>query len=231
MMDAALLLATDRISHEHLGLDEQKTDWEPIPCERLFKPRDFAFLDSMQTTTASTANESTDVDLVSTGLSYLVKIYLTFVSPHPAELHLMYNITTGAPDTHRPETLDARRSPLLKVYDTLQTYLAYALDGAPQYLQWTWNSTLPSEQHNTAAAVGASFNHAGALRANLYVSRIWAKSAIFERSVIARREAHPSSEYDAETWETRIRIGEELLAFIESADTASFEVNAPSIVS
>jgi hypothetical protein len=119
----------------------------------------------------------------------------------------------------------------------MQSHLERALDGAPQYLQWTWTSTQnPSPLAESQSAVAAApfnspFNHTGAVRANLHVSRIWAKSAMFERSVIAQTESHPSSEYNAETWETRIRIGEELLAFIESADTPSFEVNAPSIVS
>ncbi|KAL3451522.1 hypothetical protein BJX65DRAFT_268034 [Aspergillus insuetus] len=222
--------------HEQLGLDEQKTDWEPMPSERLFKRRDFAFLHSMQTTTASTADESPDADLVSTGLSYLVKIYLTFVSPHPDHLRLMYNNVTNG-NTNRPQTPDARGSPVSTIYDTMQSHLEHALDGAPQHLQWTWArnpAPPPSSEYQsaaTAAPLNTPFIHAGALRANLHVSRIWAMSAIFERSVIARREAHPFSKYDPETWETRIRIGEELLAFIESADTSSFEVNAPSITS
>ncbi|KAL3483527.1 hypothetical protein BJX62DRAFT_79304 [Aspergillus germanicus] len=218
--------------HEHLGLEEQNTEWEPLPSDRLFRRRDFAFLYSMQTKTktSSTTNPPTDAsDLVSTGLSYLVKIYLTFVSPHPFQAQSIHSIT-DATDTDRLHTHDAGTSPST-IYDIMQRHLEHALDGAPQDLQWAWNSTIPSERHNAPAAVSASFNHAGAVRANLHVSRIWAKSAIFERSVIAQTESHSSAEYDPETWETRIRIGEELLAFIESADTSSFEVNAPSITS
>ncbi|KAL2847398.1 hypothetical protein BJX68DRAFT_113542 [Aspergillus pseudodeflectus] len=225
------------VTEIHLGLDEQKSGWEPLPSERLFKQRDFAFLFCMQRTAASTANEPTDADLVSTGLSYLVKIHLTFVSTYAVQPPSMNSNITDATITHRLQTLDDTRSPLLTIYDTMQFDLEHALDDAPQYLQWTWNSKPPpaSEAQNVAVAVELSslsspFNPAGAVRANLHVSRIWAKSAIFERSVIARRESHPpSSEHELETWETRIRIGEELLAFIGAADTPSFEVNGPSI--
>ncbi|KAL4867187.1 hypothetical protein BDV12DRAFT_123100 [Aspergillus spectabilis] len=217
------------VIHEHVGLDEQKTDWEPFPPEKLFNQRDFPFLYSMPTT--AVLNTAADTDLVSTALRYLAKIYLTFVDPHAIHPKSVYSIS----DTMDPlysSRMGDRIRPGSTVYDTMQSRLDHALDGAAPCLGQDSSpftspvrTSLEHDDHRRSSRVGA-------ICVNLQVTRIWAKSIIFERSVIARRATGCfSAEDEVETWQTRIGIGEELLAFFDSADSPSFEINAPSITS
>ncbi|KAL2841029.1 hypothetical protein BJY01DRAFT_217939 [Aspergillus pseudoustus] len=193
--------------HEHVGLGEEHALWEPLPPGGLFRQEDFTFLTSLHHVTGTNPQED---GLVSTGLRYLIKLYMNFMRPDDV--------------AECDETSSSSN-----VYELMRFRVEHALDDVPRALAFYRDCNSHYSTPNRGERDENGFNRASVVRVNLQVTRIWAKSLIFERLVLSKQELDLSFAHSAAVLATRIEIGEELLAFTETADMLSFEANSPSI--
>ncbi|KAL3457557.1 hypothetical protein BJX64DRAFT_268684 [Aspergillus heterothallicus] len=211
------------VLHEHVGYEEENALWEPFSSDGLFRQDDFEFLSSVHPVREIDFHEG--ANLVSTGLRFLIKVFLNFLRPDAVDCPASPGATLLGPPS--PATSD--QSILhTNPYEIMLTRIKHSLDDVPPSLAFYSEYHLPSFT-DRGEMNAHSFNRAGTIRVNLQVSRIWAMSLIFERLVLSKQDTSPLLAQSAGTLVTRIQIVEELLAFIENADMPSFEANSPSI--
>ncbi|KAL4879544.1 hypothetical protein BJY04DRAFT_220138 [Aspergillus karnatakaensis] len=210
-----------------MGFNGENPRWEPISPDGLIRQEEFmAFRSGVIMQEGS--------DLITAALGCLMRIYLVFVQPRPFATDIIPGTATHLlqPEHIQPDV----ESIPSDIYDMMLPQASQTLDNAPQLFQFHPNASHPNASHPNASHPNASHPNASHPNAShTYGDSTRPDNAHFDSIPALRanlqKERDPSCiSHKRIAWTVeRIRIGEELLAFIQSSNIEAFEANGLSI--